>query len=241
MRRGPEEGDRPSGWNVGGVARPQLTPGQDRDDGTVMQGGKGHRRETTEAYSREQLGVTSSWGGRHFGWLLCCISGIQVNTLFLSAPEGPLYAVCGRGSRGELPAHEWGAVQRRVGDNPSRRDGTRDEFRAGRPRTLDRRRVGMEVCMRHVTCSGCLVSGAWWCLRVLLRLQRSTATCGKWNACLLVGVVVVNRRFRGLAIGGRRGNGRGSGAVEGCRRRKTRSGKHKAVNVKFAVSRIDVS
>lgn len=97
MRRGPEEGDRPSGWNVGGVARPQLTPGQDRDDGTVMQGGKGHRRETTEAYSREQLGVTSSWGGRHFGWLLCCISGIQVNTLFLSAPEGPLYAVCGRG------------------------------------------------------------------------------------------------------------------------------------------------
>lgn len=133
MRRGPEEGDRPSGWNVGGVARPHLTPGRDRDDGTVMQGGKGHKRETTEAYSREQLGVTSSWGGRHFGWLLCCISGIQVNTLFLSAPEGPLYAVSGRGSRGELPAHEWGAVQRRVGDNPSRRDGTRDEFRqAGR-------------------------------------------------------------------------------------------------------------
>lgn len=41
MRRGPEEGDRPSGWNVGGVARPHLTPGRDRDDGTVMQGGEG--------------------------------------------------------------------------------------------------------------------------------------------------------------------------------------------------------
>lgn len=157
MRRGPEEGDRPSGWNVGGVARPHLTPGRDRDDGTVMQGG-------TRERDGGGLLARTAWShllpeGRPF-WLAAM--------LYLGYPgEHPLLL----GSRGaplcgfrERVARR--AAGARMGSGAA--EGGRqpltprwDEGRIPGRQTADlgpsQIRDGC-VCMRHVTCSGCLVS-----------------------------------------------------------------------------------
>lgn len=221
MRRGPEEGDRPSGWNVGGVARPHLTPGRDRDDGTVMQGGEGGTRERRRRLTRANSLESPPPGGAAILAGCCvCISGIEVNTLFL-APEGPSMRFPGEGreescrrTNGERCSGGW-ATTPHAEMGRGRKSG-----QAGHgPWTVAESGWRCVCGTSHAVGVLSLSACAWASAKANRHLR-------EWNACLLVGVVVVDRWVRGLAIGGRRGNGRGSGAVEGCRRRKTRSGKH---------------